>query len=430
MIYIVNSGDTISSISRELTESTGVVISTERIIADNGLKPPYNLALGQALLIMLPDTIYTVQQGDTLDSISRQFNVDKTVLWQNNPILNGQDNIYPGQTIVISFQSEGPKSNAVITGYSYSFVSQSILDFTMPYLSYVIPFTYGFDQSANIISADDSRILATAAKFGTNSLLHISTLGSNGQFDSGLASILLSNTELQDRLIDQIISILRENGYDGVDIDFEFVDPQYANEYSSFIARVNNALTPLGYITIVALAPKTRDDQPGLLYEAHRYGPLGEAADGVLLMTYEWGYTYGPPMAVAPINKVREVVEYGLTRIPPEKILLGIPNYGYDWTLPFVRGNPAKSISNTEAVNIAIEYNAQILFDQISQTPYFYYTDRENKQHAVWFEDPRSIKAKLDLIKEFGLSGAGVWNIYRAFPQMWLQIASQFNIDK
>lgn len=430
MIYIVNQGDTLFSIARELGQSTGTNLSPERLAADNGLTPPYNLALGQALLVMLPETLYTVQPGDTLDTIASRFGTNKNTLWQNNPILQGGETIYPGQTLVISFLSEGPKSTATVTGYSYSFISSNVLNFTLPYLSYVIPFTYGFSQNADLVFSDDTRILERASVYGTGTLLHLSTLAANGQFDSGLASILLSSTELQDKLIGHIINTIEQKGYDGVDIDFEFVEAQYADEYSNFIARVNNALTPLGYITIVALAPKISDSQPGLLYEAHRYGPLGEAADGVLLMTYEWGYTYGPPMAVAPIDKVREVVMYALTRIPPEKILLGIPNYGYDWTLPFVRGTPARSISNVEAVQLASEYNAEILFDQRAQTPYFYYTDRQGREHAVWFEDPRSIQAKIDLIKEFSLWGAGVWNIYRQFPSMWLQIASQFNIDR
>lgn len=88
----------------------------------------------------------------------------------------------------------------------------------------------------------------------------------------------------------------------------------------------------------MALAPKTSSEQKGLLYEGKDYSGLGQAANGVLLMTYEWGYTYGPPMAVAPINKVKEVLDYAITQIDTNKISLGIPNYGYDWPLPYERG--------------------------------------------------------------------------------------------
>ena len=148
-------------------------------------------------------------------------------------------------------------------------------------------------------------------------------------------------------------------------------------------------------------------------------------------MTYEWGYTYGPPMAVAPLNKVRQVVEYAVTEILPEKISLGIPNYGYDWPLPFVRGETkAKTIGNIEAVRIAIAYGVPIQFDEIAQSPFFYYDDGEGIRHEVWFEDVRSLQGKFDLIDEFGLRGPGYWQIMQLFRANWLLLAERFEIRK
>ena len=180
----------------------------------------------------------------------------------------------------------------------------------------------------------------------------------------------------------------------------------------------------------MALAPKTSADQRGLLYEGHNYRLLGEAADLVLLMTYEWGYTYGPPLAVAPLPNVRRVVEYALTEIPPEKILLGIPNYGYDWTLPYVRGESrATSISNQYAVTLAGDNNAEIQYDPTAQAPFFRYTDPAGREHEVWFEDARSIRAKLSLLSRYDLAGAGYWNLNRPFPQNWLVLNSMYHIE-
>ena len=150
----------------------------------------------------------------------------------------------------------------------------------------------------------------------------------------------------------------------------------------------------------------------------------------MLLMTYEWGYTYGPPMAVAPINKVREVVEYAVTEIPVEKLDLGIPNYGYDWTLPFVQGaSRARLISNVEAVRIAIENDARILFDQTAMSPFFRY-ERDGVQHEVWFEDVRSMREKFHLITEYGLRGMGYWQIMKLFRANWLLLEDTFDITK
>lgn len=131
-------------------------------------------------------------------------------------------------------------------------------------------------------------------------------------------------------------------------------------------------------------------------------------------------------MAVAPLNMVRRVVEYAVTEIPPEKIKLGIPNYGYDWPLPYERGvTRARTIGNIEAVQIAIEHGVNIQFDEVAQSPFFRYTE-EGIEHEVWFEDARSIRAKFGLIQEFGLVGAGYWQLMQLFRANWLLMADTF----
>lgn len=144
---------------------------------------------------------------------------------------------------------------------------------------------------------------------------------------------------------------------------------------------------------------------------------------------YEWGYTYGPPMAVAPLPNVRQVVEYALTEIPAGKIWLGVPNYGYDWPLPYIKGRTkATSISSQQAVALARQYRADIQYDEQVQSPWFRYTDENGVIHEVWFEDAQSIQAKLALIPEYGLIGAGYWNLMRDFPQNWLVLSSLYKI--
>ena len=126
-------------------------------------------------------------------------------------------------------------------------------------------------------------------------------------------------------------------------------------------------------------------------------------------------------MAVAPVNKVRQVIEYAITEIPSAKIDMGIPNYGYDWPLPYEKGvTRARTIGNIEAVNIAVRYGAVIQYDEIAQTPYFNYTDEQQTEHEVWFEDVRSMQAKFRLISEYNLRGAGYWQIMRLFRANWL----------
>ena len=221
---------------------------------------------------------------------------------------------------------------------------------------------------------------------------------------------------------------LGANAVIGIDLDFEFVLPQDRNAYVEFTRRLAGEMHSIGRTVSVALPPKISVDQRGLLYEGIDYRGLGEAADHVLLMTYEWGYTYGPPMAVAPLPQVRSIVDYAVTEIPVNKINLGIPNYGYDWPLPYGRGvTRADTIGNIQAVDIARENGAVIDYDSVSQAPNFHYI-KNGTEREVWFEDVRSIQAKFDLIKEYGLRGAGYWNLMRGFRPNWLLLNNNFDI--
>ena len=134
-------------------------------------------------------------------------------------------------------------------------------------------------------------------------------------------------------------------------------------------------------------------------------------------------------MAVSPLPNVRQVLDYAVTQIPPAKILLGISNYGYDWPLPFVQGTTkAQSISNQRAIELAVQYGTVIQYDEEAQSPHFQYTDNSGLAHQVWFEDARSLSAKLRLIAEYGFMGAGIWNIMRPFSQLYLLLTSLYTI--
>ena len=135
-------------------------------------------------------------------------------------------------------------------------------------------------------------------------------------------------------------------------------------------------------------------------------------------------------MAVAPLPQVAQVIRYAVSVIPSEKILMGIPNYGYDWTLPYERSRPARVISNAGAVRLASQKGAEILYDVRAQAPYFFYYDDNGYQHVVWFEDARSIQAKLGLVEEYHLGGVSYWNISQYFAQNCLVLNSMFGVRK
>ncbi len=421
-IHTVTAGQTLFSIAARY----GVPLS--RLAAENGLQADSALAVGQALVILTATLTHTVAQGDTVTTIASQYGITVRQLYRNNPILGGVPRIYPGQTLVIEFDDQ-PTAFLQTNSYAYPFIEDSLLRFTLPYLTYLAPFTYGFTSEGTLVPLNDAFLVETALDYGTLPLMHVSTLTAQGVFSNALSHAVLADTAAGDVLIGEIVRTVQEKGYAGADVDFEFILPEDALAYGDFLNRLRLQLETIDRVLFSALAPKTSADQPGLLYQGHNYAAVGAAVDYVLLMTYEWGYTYGPPMAVAPLPSVRRVVEYALTEIPAEKIFLGAPNYGYDWTLPFVKGiSRAQSLSTEQAVALAVRYGAEIQYDQTAQSPYFYYTDEQGRAHEVWFEDPRSIAARLALPTEYGLIGVGFWDAMRRATANFMVLNAMYKI--
>lgn len=366
--------------------------------------------------------IYVVKSGDTVDQIAAAFSVPaESIIWNNQLVYP-----YPlavGQALLIDEFDEAAERQRDAGGYAYTYISRWVLEQTLPFLNRLFVFSYGFTTEGEIIDPprDDLWMIQLSQEQDTVPIITLTPFGQDGKFNNNLIHQVVTNASVTDRLLNNLVFEMQEKGYGGIDIDFEYILAQDRDFFTSFVRRAVEIMHPYGFTVSVALAPKTSAGQKGLLYEGKDYAAIGAAADEVLLMTYEWGYKYGPPMAVAPLNMVRRVLDYAVTEIETSKINLGIANYGYDWPLPFVRGETAaRTIGNVEAVQIAIRYGAEILFDDIAQSPYFYYTDGDGTEHVVWFEDVRSLQQKYALLPEYGLKGIGVWQIMRWFRGMWL----------
>jgi spore germination protein len=189
-------------------------------------------------------------------------------------------------------------------------------------------------------------------------------------------------------------------------------------------------LHSLGYYFITTVAPKEAAGQRGLLYEAHDYAAHGRYADRVVIMTYEWGYTYSPPQAVSPVNRMRGILDYAVTVIPSGKILLGFSNYGYSYALPWRQGDAARVISNSAAADLASSVYAEIRFDPLAQASHFTYTDAAGARREVWFEDPRSWQARLGLVEEYDLAGISMWTINRLYRPGLAVIDGMYGVEK
>ncbi|HHU07585.1 MAG TPA: LysM peptidoglycan-binding domain-containing protein [Clostridiaceae bacterium] len=423
VIYTVQPGDSVYAISQRYNTSP------QDIILQNQLENPDRLVVGQALVIPIDTIRHVVTAGQSLYSLSRGYGVPLNQIIQANPDIANPNMLQIGQVVNIPI-TEVDKRTIDVNGYAFPNISDITLRSTLPYLTFISIFSYQVRADGSLVTIDDQRVIDTARQYNVAPMMVITNILEGGSFDSDLASTILSSQEVQNNLIQNILNTLQAKNYSGLDIDFEYIYPSDRELYNAFLGRVVGALRPLGYIITTALAPKTSADQQGLLYEAHDYPVHGRLADHVIIMTYEWGYTFGPPMAVSPINEVARVLNYAVTAIPPEKILMGMPNYGYDWTLPYTPGTAARTVTNLGAVNLAADVGARIQYNTTSQAPFFTYYDANGRRHIVWFDDARSINARLGLVNRFGLGGVSYWTINTFFNQQWLVLASMYNINK
>ncbi|WP_440897072.1 LysM peptidoglycan-binding domain-containing protein [Amphibacillus sp. Q70] len=417
--YVVQPGDNIWTIAQRY----GVTV--QELAIYNSISDPGMIFVGQMLEI--PYVIYTVLPGDTLWQIAQNYGTTIEQLLQVNN-LTDPSILYPGSQLRIPL---GDRPVTEVNAYTTSINQEGAGEVTVlgRNFTYLSPFMYSMREDGSVTELQDDPVIEAAWANQIQPLLVLTNFRESN-FDSDLAAAVLRNPDIQEILLDNLLQIMRVKGYAGLNIDFEYVYPEDRENYNDFLRRTVARLHPEGYTVATALAPKESTEQQGLLYEAHDYQAQGEIVDFVILMTYEWGWAGGEPWAIAPINKVRDVLDYAVTVIPRDKILMGVPLYGRDWRIPWEQGTTARTVSPKEATQLAIQYGAAIQYDETYQSPFFRYTDETGQQHEVWFEDARSMQAKYDTVKEYGLRGVSYWVLGIPFPQNWAVLQDNFRVRK
>ncbi|MDP4159834.1 MAG: LysM peptidoglycan-binding domain-containing protein [Bacillota bacterium] len=421
VIHVVESGDTLWALANRF----GVTV--QQIVAANGLSDANTLVIGQALVIPIPQ-YHTVKQGETVWKIAKQYGTTPEAIAQANQLAN-VNSIQIGQRLLLPATLRPSKEvNAYLINLGST--GQTMIKQVGNDLTYLSPFSYEVRSDGSLKALNDQQVLEIARSKNDTPLMTITNIGTSG-FNSGVAHAVFNDAAVQEVLINNIVNTLSAKGYKGLNIDFEYVPSEDREQYNRFLQRIVDLLHPLGYSVSSALAPKLSSAQKGLLYEAHDYAIHGRLLDFVVLMTYEWGWAGGPPMAISPLNMVKRVVDYAVTVMPRGKIMIGIALYARDWTLPYVKGGPyARTFSPEYAIKLAARHQATIHYDQLSQSPFFSYTDEQGRKHEVWFEDARSIQAKFNLVKDYNLRGVSYWVLPTTFAQVWHVQEDSFNVVK
>ncbi|MDS9471199.1 LysM peptidoglycan-binding domain-containing protein [Sporosarcina pasteurii] len=419
-IYVTQSGDTLSKIAQQFQ------VTVEQIVNANELEDPDALVVGMALVIPTPDQQHIVQPGESLWQIAARYNVPLQSIIQVNFIRN-PTMISPGTRLTI------PPRKPVIDVNAYTLnpgeVGANEIHEVGPDLTYCMPFTYSFNEDGTLNEMDDTAIIRAAYEERVVPVLCLTNFSAT-ETGTELAHALLTNPDVQNQLLTNLLAVMNNKGYAGINIDFENIQPSDRENYNQFLQRTIDRFHPEGYFVSTAVAPKVSSEQRGLLYEAHDYEAHGRIVDFVILMTYEWGNRFGPPQAISPITQIKRVLDYAITVIPRDKIFFGFQIYARDWRIPHVEGQEAETFSQQEAIRRAIEFGTAIQYDKETQSPFFQYTDHEGQQHEVWFEDARSAQAKFDLVKAYNLRGISYWVLGYPFPQNWLLLEDNFMIRK
>ncbi|MDR7080286.1 spore germination protein YaaH [Neobacillus niacini] len=405
----VQAGDSLFTISSRYG------ISIDEIRHVNGLVES-NIVPGQALLI--PLYTYIVQPGDTFTGIARKSYLSLEQLTAANPAVNPAA-LQPGMRLTI------PNiSNYHASALGYYVVRSPELDRALisdfaPYSTSISIFEYHFASNGDIANnLNDLTAIQTTWNYRVRPLVTVTNLTPEG-FSPELVHQVLNNPSARTNLVNNISYLVTNRGYGGVNIDFERVMAEDRDLFTGFLRELRDRLQPLGRTLTIALPAKTSQEIPWL--KGYDYGGIGSVVDYMFIMAYDWHHAGSAPGPTAPITEVRKTVEFAIKYVPRRKIIIGMPLYGYDWTIPYNPGRVAPAISNQNAVETAMRYQSPIQYSTEFESPFFRYTDQKGLTHEVWFEDVRSMGAKMLLIREYGLQGLGAWQLTLGFTQgPWL----------
>ena len=304
-------------------------------------------------------------------------------------------------------------------------LSQNSLQAKADKITGIATFSYQVTSTGQINGKIPAQALETAWDNNIETLALIHNLSSSG-FDRNLIHSILSNPKLRTETISNIYKTLLKHSFDGVNIDFENIPAEDRQNLNSFMMELSDKLHKDGFKVTISVPAKTSDSPNSGWGAAFDYKKLAQAADRIMLMTYDEHYFGGAPGPVASTPWVEKVIVYASQVIPKDKLILGIGNYGYDWVVS--RGG-YRSVPSRSAITLAEKYKAAIKWDNENQTPYFYYWDSKG-QHVVWFESTSSAAFKLDLVNTYDLKGIAIWRLGFEAPEFWNTVEAKLNGKK
>ena len=298
---------------------------------------------------------------------------------------------------------------------TYDNTSLATLQQHIGQLDVVVPYFYQLNADGTLKDTTNPTALALLRAAGVRILPMIKNVAQYNDFHTSMAS-----PAQRDAVATTITNLVLTNNYDGIHIDFEGLNPADGSLLTDFMQRLAVKLHAQGKMVTQALAARTNDAATGWA-GAFDYAALGKVNDFVAIMAYDFHYAGGSPGAVAPANWVQQVAAYTTTRIPAEKVILGVPFYGYDWDT--TSNDNAHSVRFDQTATLLAQPGVARQFDSTAQTPWFTYKDSAGHAHEVWYEDADSLNAKLQVMLDNRLAGFASWRLGQEDPAAWTEIA-------
>ncbi|MFY9176335.1 MAG: glycosyl hydrolase family 18 protein [Caldicoprobacterales bacterium] len=297
------------------------------------------------------------------------------------------------------------------------------------HLDAVSTFSYLIDDHGSLIGNAPVDELELHKQKGINSLALIHNF-TQGMFDADLASAVLGSPEKRKNLVNNIVNEISRYSYNGVNIDIENIPYDQQDNYSSFLAELKEKLTDQDddheYYLVASIPAKTKDKKEHSWSAGFDYRAIGQYADKVQLMTYDEHWFGGEPGPIASIGWTEAVVKYAISTMEPEKILLGIPAYGYKWA----SDGTCQVVTPKEFYNLVENNKDEVLWDEASKTPYYVFTNARGITFTTWFENAKSTAYKLDLVDKYNLGGIALWRLGFEEPELWQIIHKKLSSPK
>ena len=226
------------------------------------------------------------------------------------------------------------------------------------------------------------------------------------------SEVLLSKTSVRKKLIHNLMADAKKYGFDGYNLDFESLKESAGPHYVQFIREMSAACRNNGLILSVD------NYVPAAYNRFYDRKEQGIVADYVIVMGYDEHYAGGEPGSVASIDYVKKGIENTLLDVPREKVINAIPFYTRLWT-ETEDGEITSEAMGIEKAQKWIEENQVELYWQDSLGQYYGEKGIEGGSQYLWMEEEKSLKLKMDVIRDNDLGGVGCWKLGFEPASIW-----------